>query len=290
MKEIKLGTTEFIEAGGGNDDPYIIGSFGGEGTGKTRLPLTGPELIGFLPLERKSFATLDKDSRELGKRVIFPKDHDRLITNPRKANLISAPANNSEKAKEEANNKLRQYYRDYANRIYDAAYGLLEHPDVRMVVIDTFTQMCSIIDSALYGFEDKFIRVQGQLYKDRREYRQEIIDFLNSLATYRKHVFLLHRQKDEYGKSGPTGRKVWEGFAFLGHYTNLIIHHEANPKWNPEAKDEEKSWHFALSIRTCQKNPMVEGPDGYRFLKDEMITFAGLVLEVDPDADVDELM
>ena len=248
MKEIKLGGTEFTSQSSAKLGYYIIGSFGGEGTGKTRFPITGPEVIGFVPLERKSYATIEKDAAELGKVVWKPKDPERLIVNPRKANLLSVPSNQTEKAKDEANNKLRAYYRDYVNRCYDATYAMLEHPDVRMVVIDTFTQFVSIIDSAIYGFEDKFIKVEGKLYKDRREYNQEIIDFLNSLSNYQKHVFLLHRHRDEYNKSGPTGRKIWEGFKFLGNYCNILIHHESNPKWDPDNEDESRQWHFALEL------------------------------------------
>jgi hypothetical protein len=288
MKEIKLGDVKFTNTVD-VEDFYIILSFGPEGSGKTRLPLTGPEIIGYIPLERKSYATLEKDSRELGKKILLPKDPEELITNPRKAGMLSAPEKDTEKAKEEANDRVRKYYRDYVNKIMDAVYAMLEYDEVRLVVIDTFTKLCTIIDSALYGFQDKFIRVQGQLYKDRREYRQEVIDFMNSLSVYHKHIILTHTQKDEYKNNKPW-RKTWDGFPQLAHYCKIVVHQETNPKWNPGSNIEEQQWHYALSVRTCQDNPLLEGPDGKRFLKDDEISFPALILAVNENADVDELM
>jgi hypothetical protein len=286
MKEVNLGGTQFTTTAQA-EDFYIVLSFGPEGGGKTRFPITGPEVIGYIPFERKTYSTLRKDGEALGKTIWMPKDPESLIVNPRKAKLLSVPKSASEKERETANMAIRKYYREYVDRAMDAIYAMLEHPDVNLVCIDTFTQMCSIIDSALYGFEDKFIKVEGKLYKDRREYRQEIIDFMNSLSNYKKHVILIHRQKDEYGKNGPTGRKTWEGFAQLGHYCKIIIHHETNPKWNPEANDESRSWHYALNVRTCQDQPYLEGPAGYRFLKDDEIGFPQLIMNVNPDVDIE---
>jgi hypothetical protein len=290
-KKIDLGcSTEFTTNDNSNSNYFVIGTFGAEGTGKTKFPITGPEVIGFIPLERKSYPTIDAASKELDKVVWRPKDPEKLITNPRKANMLAAPKDNTEKSKDEANDKLRAYYRDILNRINDSIYAMLEHDDIRTVVIDTFTQYISIVDSALYGFQDKFIKVQGQLYKDRREFNQEIIDLLNSFHTYNKNVILINRQKDEYNDKGPTGRKVWEGFKFLGNYCNMILHHESNPKWNPNINnDPNRSWHFALSVRTCQQACHLEGPEGYRFLKDDEITIPMLLTTVNPEIDPDAI-
>lgn len=289
MKELKLGNVQFTTVAQ-SEDYYIILSFGPEGGGKSRFPMTGPEIIGYIPLERKTYATLRKDAPELGKKILLPKDPEELITNPRKARLLcNLPSDATEKQREEANVEVRKYYREYVNKIMDATYAMLEHADVRLVVIDTMTKLCTIIDSSLYGFVDKFVKVEGKLYKDRREYRQEVIDFMNSLSTYEKHVILTHTQKDEYNKAGPTGRKVWDGFPALAHYCKIVVEQESNPKWNPRSEENEKNWHYALSVRTCQDQPTLEGPDGRRFLKDEDITFGNLIMAVNPEADPKEL-
>jgi hypothetical protein len=290
MKEIKLGKVQFTESLDSNETPWIIGLFGREGSGKTRLPITGPEVIGYIPLEKKSYKTISDVGKELGKRVIVPKNSEQFIINSRKANMLSVYEGTSEKAKGEANNKLKAYYREYADRIYDATYAMLEHGEIRTVVIDTFTQMCGILESANYGFEDKMIRIESQVYKDKRDYRQEVIDFLNSLPGYNKTVWLLHRERAEYAHGKDTGRKVHEGFQFLGNYTNLLLHAESNPKWNPNSEDEDKSWHWALSCRTVQANPTLEGPDGYRMLKDDEISFSNLIMAIDPNVDMDTLI
>ena len=77
MNVIKLGNIEF-DGELTNTDPYIIGVFGAEGTGKTRFALTGPEVVGCVPLEIKSYKTISEVSRELGKRVFKPKDPQSL--------------------------------------------------------------------------------------------------------------------------------------------------------------------------------------------------------------------
>ena len=294
MKEIKLGNVQFTES---NDSstPYIIGTFGPEGSGKTRLPLTGPEVIGFIPLERKSYATIMKDAKELGRRVWQPKDPESLIVSMRKAKQLGtvkgeAKTQTAMEAEEnEANDRLRKYYRECADRIYDCTYAMLENTDIRTVVIDTFTQFCTIIDSACYGFKTKYIKIKSQTYQDRREYNQEIIDFLNSLASYKKHIILTHRQKDEY-KNDKVWRKTFDGFKYLGNYTNILAQMETNPNWNPNSDDESKLWHYALSVRTCQNNPQLEGEDYRRFLTDDNITFTNLILSVDPDTDPETLV
>ncbi len=292
MKAVNVGGVELTDQPQDSQDPYIIGTFGGEGTGKTQFPLTGPELVAVVPLERKSYFTIEKYERETGKRILRPKNPDVMIVNMRKATQLEmqVKAVKTEKDKETADLALRKYYRNYVERIKDVTYGLLEHSDVRLCCIDTFGQMCSLIDSALYGFSDKFIKVEGKLYKDRREYNQEIIDFLNSLSSYHKSIVLTHKMKDEYGKGGPTGRGTWEGFKFLGNHTNVICEFSSNKKWNPSSEDESKSWHWEMNVRTCQRNPQLEGPDGNPVLRDESISFAGLIMAIDPEADVSELM
>lgn len=289
MHEVKIGGVEFT--GSRSDtDPYIIAAFGYEGSGKTRFGLTGPEVIGVIALERKSYFTVQKDAIDMGKRVLLPKDPDAFIINPRIAHKLATPKTRMDKDKEEADRNLRQYYRDHVNRVKEATYGLLEHPDVRVVVIDTFGQLCTHVECAIHGFEKQFIKVEGKLYQDKRESNQEIIDFINSLSPFGKTVILVHKAKDEYSKAGPTGRSTWDGFKFLGNHTNVMVEFESNRKWNPNSENEDYQWHWRMNVRKCQKNPVLEGPDGNPLLMDEMIGYAGLITAIDPNADASELM
>lgn len=294
MKAIKLGNVEFTE-NVESSNPFIIGVFGPEGSGKTRLPLTGPDsfnVIGFVPLERKSYATIKKDAAILGKRVWTPKDPDTLIVNMRKASLLAAPDLANAKtdkaikdAEDDANDKVREYYRSKVDAIYGAVYAMLEHPEVDLVVIDTFTQFYGVVNCAHYGFKTKYMKIKDKTFQDHRECNQEIIDFLNSVPQYNKHVILTHRERDEYDNelNKATGRKVWEGFKYLGNYTNLLIHLESNPKWKSGSSDPTRKWHFAASIRTCQNNIDLEGDDGFRMLKDDDVTLETLLSMVDPE-------
>ena len=193
------------------------------------------------------------------------------------------------------NDVVKGYFRDHLNRVNDAMYALLDHGEVRVLCVDTFGQYTNHVKFATYGYEDKLIRVGGKLVKSFGEMNQELIDLLNSFSRYGKHVVLCHKPKDEYEGKGdaskPTGRLTWEGFKYLGNHTNVVIEHEVNPKWDPNSADEKKSgWHWRVNVRRCQRNPELEGPNGVGVLTDEMVTLAGLVSVIDPEADVGELL
>jgi len=302
VKETKIGNVQFTDDSDRvNSDPYIIANFGLEGGGKTRFPLTGPEVVAILPLERKSYFTIDKMAKEAGKRIFRPSNPDALIVNPRKVDMLVAEEESkcAKLGAEERQNRVQAvvkgYFRDHLNRVNDAMYALLDHADVRVLCVDTFGQYTSHVRLALYGYEDKLIRVAGKLVRSFGEMNQELIDLLNSFSRYGKHVVLCHKAKDEYEGRGDnskaTGKLTWEGFKYLGNHTNAVIEHEVNSKWDPNSSDEKKSgWHWRVNIRRCQRNPELEGPIGIGVLADEMITFAGLVQTIDPDADVSELM
>src|SRR5262252_1566 len=61
-----------------------MNAFGLDTSGKTRFPLTGPELIGYIPLDRKTRRTVEKASKETGKRFLIPKNDFIREVNPLK--------------------------------------------------------------------------------------------------------------------------------------------------------------------------------------------------------------
>lgn len=276
MKEVKIGGIEFDEDLG-NSDPYIIGSFGPEGTGKTRLPITGPELIGFIPLENKSYFTITKDATEMGKRVLKPKDPQALIVDPRKIYDYD-------------DDKLKKFYQDQVKRVTDTIYGMLAHPDVKVVVVDKFGQLSHWIEFAVNGMKGKFKKIKEQVIQDKSESNQEIIDLINSFSKFKKPVILTHACKDEFLNDKRSGRQTWDGFKFLGSHCNVILEHKTNIKWDPASDDEDKNWQFSVSVRKCQRNPSLEGPQGQNLLKDSDILLARLIQEIDPGADIEEWM
>lgn len=275
MREIKLGNVEF-DSNLDNSDPYIIGVFGAEGSGKTRFALTGPEVIGCVPLEMKSYKTITQVCSESGKTVFKPKDPMSLLVPLRKVNALNEQG-------------AREWYKKHVAKVNEVVYGMLEHPDVRIVMIDKFTTYVTWVEFAINGMSGKYIRIKDKVYVDKKESNQEIIDVINSWSQYKKPVVLTNSERAEYINDKDTGRTVWEGFKYLGSHTNLAVHLESNALWKPGSSDAGKSWHFRLNVRKAQGASHLEGPDGNPLLVDDMVSFGELIINIDPTADVESL-
>lgn len=272
---------EFTSEISTNIDPYIIGVFADEHSGKTRLPLTGPSGIGCVITEMKSYVTLDKDSKELGKRIFKPKDPMALIVSSRK---VSAMKNDVER---------QMFYQEHCKRFEDTTFGLLEHKDVNLVMIDKFTHYCVWKEFAINGIGENFVKIDGKLVQRKKEVIQAIIDFMNSLSQFGKPVVLTCASKPDYDvvdKEKKPLRDIWDcgSFYFLGSHTNLTVELQNNKQFDEEKKG--KGWKYRLNVRTCQKNPNLQGPDGQGLLEDDAIGLPQLIQAVDPDCDLEAWM
>src|SRR5262245_11062367 len=208
---MKFNEIEFTTDGRGNAGPYIIALFGEENVGKTRLPLTGPEVVGYVPLEMKTYATLEKDEREFGKRVLKPRDPTSLLVPKRKIDLM---ANDIERQK---------FYIQHVQKVKETTYAMLEHKDVKMVVIDKFTTFCVHQEYAINGLNPKLIPIAGIPRLPKSEVRQSIIDFVNCLSEFGKTVVLNCATKGDYDvvdKDGNPLRNTWDcgSFYMLGSH------------------------------------------------------------------------
>lgn len=280
MKEYKVGLDKSpitFDDGPIAEDNYIIASFGPEGSGKTKFYLSGPGPIGVVPLENKAFKTLSKDGQEMGKRIIKPRDPHALIVDPRKLY-----------GKDDA--ALKTFYTDQVERTVHTIFGLLDHKETVLVAVDKFGQLCRWIEFSVNGMSGKFKKIKDKVIQDKGESNQEIIDLLNAFSKYKKPIILTHACKDEFVNDNRSGRQTWEGFRFLGSHTNVLIEHRTNLKWDPNSDDEARSWQFSLSVRKCQRNPSLEGPEGQDMLKDGEVALPMLVQRIDPGADLDAWM
>ena len=275
MNVIKLGNIEF-DGELTNTDPYIIGVFGAEGTGKTRFALTGPEVIGCVPLEMKSYKTIAEVCGETGKKVFKPKDPMSLMVPIRKVEAMEDV-------------KAQAWYKEHLKKVNDVIYAMLEHSDVRTVMIDKFTTYCTWVQFAVNGMTGKkFMKVKDKVFQDNKELYQEIIDVMNSFSQYKKPVILLTAEKEEYANDKPTERKISDGFKYFGSHTNVLIHLENNKFWKP--KIAESKWKFRLNVRTCQGATHLEGPEGNPLLTDEEINYPNLIMAIDPNVNTDTLI
>lgn len=266
MQAIKIGNIEF-DGDLTNRDPYIIGVFGAEGTGKTRFGLTGPEVIGCVPLEMKSYKTISEVCAETGKRVFKPKDPNSLLVPIRRVDAM-----------EDA--QAQKFYNEHLKKVNDVIYAMLEHKDVRTVLIDKWTTYVTWVEFAVNGMAGKkYMKIKDKVYVDKKESNQRIIDMMNSFSAYGKTVILTNSEKNEYANDKETGRTIYEGFKYLGSHTNLLIHMESNKFWKPS--DADKKWKFRLNVRTAQGATHLEGPDGNPLLVDADISIMNLIFNIE---------
>lgn len=281
---IKVATKSKVKRG------KIIALFAEENCGKTRLCLTGKDQIGCCPLEMKAYPTLEKDAAELGKTIVVPEDPYELIVRLREVSALKTE------------HEQQLFYIKHVKKVQEYIYSLLEAKDVNTVMIDKFTTLCIWFEYMVNGMTEKYVKVEGKVYKARGELNQTISDFLNSLSQFGKTVILTNAIKPDYDvvdSQGKPTRNTWESFRYMGSHVNLVCEMVDNKQWDPvkgnspslaqELKDKH-NWHYGLSIRRCQDNPLMEGPQGQLLLKDESITLAQLIALTDEKADIEDYM
>lgn len=270
MQTVSIGNIKF-DSEITNHDPYIIGVFGAEGSGKTRFGLTGPEVIGCVPLEVKAYKTISETAAELGKRVFKPSDPNVLLVPNRKVDAMDDLS-------------AQKFFKEHVKKINDVIYGMLEHPDVRTILIDKFTTYVQYVRYAVHGMTGKKVRKIGErTFIDLSESNQAIIDVMNSLSAYGKTIVLTNSEKAEYVDDKDTGRKIYEGFKYLGSHTNVLVHTEKNPFWKAGSEVKSKAWKFRLNVRQAQGATHLEGPEGNPLLNDDEINITNLVYNIEGD-------
>lgn len=286
MKERKIGGIDVATSANGEAKGIVIGVFAAENCGKTKLALSGPGPVGFVPLELKAYPTIEKDGDGEGVEVVRPGDPAVLLVNQRKVNAMVDDKASTRVAKQQ------EYYARHVALVEEYTYGLLESDEIRLVCLDKFTTYCNWAKFAINGMAEKYTKIQGKVYIDNSEVNQHIIDFVNSLDKFGKPVLLNCASKPDYdgpkdGQGNPT-KRTWDGFKYLGSHANLVVELVRNDLWDPEKNGEKYDWHYKLNINRSQHRPELEGPDGMGLLKDEAISLPKLMKHVlgsafDPD-------
>lgn len=276
-------TFEFVDGVEPQPPRIIAASFGPWNTGKSRFGVTGPDVVGIVPIDRKTRRTVEKTIEELKaqgitRKVLLPTHDFVRAINP------MALATMSE-------DDTKKFYRSHVDGIKDMTWAMHAQPSVKLIVLDLFEAFVRDVRFAHYGRAKHVITIKGKQYQDYKDADAEVIDFINSLTS--KHLLMTCKERAEYVNDVRTNKLIWNagGFNYLGNYTNLVLEHELNPKWAPDAddptaakypEDEDRNWRFGLTITSSQDRLDLMGQ---RVLTDEGITFENLMAMLYPDMD-----
>lgn len=253
---------------------FVIGSHGLFSCGKSRLGVTGPSTTFILPLDPKTRRTVEKNMKEMGKK--FGKD----ILMPPEGFIEELSPMQASRLDKETSTK---HYRKRVEMCKEYLLAAHANPNVRLIVVDTATQLYEELCWASYGREGyKVKKIGDEPYKDKSEANQELVDLIKALRS--KPLLLIHRSKDEYvGKARKPIGLTFDGYKYIGNQCDVSIFHEANKEF--DADSDESNWRFALSVQACIDAVELQGPNGQRLLMDDMITLGGLMPRVFPDGD-----
>jgi len=248
------------------DHHLCIALHGLEGSGKTRFIATAPDPIGVVALDRKTRYTIAVVAEEFGKKVFMPTEDFIRHGDPIKLASMNEPT-------------AKKHYMDHVKRVMEACYLLRDHKDIKTVALDTGSQLWEDIMIAEYG------RNQRVLPRDRGPVNQMMIDFLNAMTG--KHFIITHKAKELWKNDKPTGQYGPSGFGHVGYHATVMCEMKSNEKFGSEKKGVPE-WQFAMSVKKCQANALLQGEDGLDLLTepsddpDYDITFKNLAKMVYP--------
>lgn len=280
MKEIQLKTPSgksmaFTDGSDNQEQNLIVICWGVDHSGKSRLGATGPEVAGYVPLDRKTRAIADKTAKSEGRRILMPKN-DFVVDSFKGIRSGHGPEEKADLEVSKLTEATKKQYRGLIDSIKECAYTLYDSSDVKLIEIDLFGQFYEWMKYAYYGRTGSVVKkvTGGKMYKDTSDADQEVIDFVNSLSG--KHLILTHKSTGEYVNNQATGNEVWKGFKHLGHSANLQIQMRLNKQFDPNSDKPDRQWHWGLDIIKSLHKPELEGEAGQLILCDDMINFDAL--------------
>jgi hypothetical protein len=243
------------------DRKLVVGSHGGERTGKSHFSATAPDPIGVIPLDRNTRWTMGKVAKEYGKVIVFPK---------------------KDFIRQDATEMLRmkKYYRKHVNGIKEALYSLYDSDKIKTVVIDTGTQLWEDIMFAHFG------RYHRVMPRDRGVPNQEMADLLTACP---HHMVVTHRSAEIWKADKGTGKYKCGGFPHIGYYCNVMIEHGKERVRGEDGKiDRDQKPQFVARVSDCTANPELVGDDDDSTLVGMECDFSVLGTRVYPGTKVRE--
>lgn len=245
----------------GAPDKLFVGAFGRPGTGKTRLMATAPGL-GVIPLQRKTRPTIEQVLRDLypDRKVWWPRDADALYKykNPVEMSMMDVA-------------ESKTFYRALVDKVKQACWSLLDHPDVKTIGIDSGYTLYQMIVAAHYGRSTRFSAEKTAWEPPNSEMRA----LLESLQT--KHLVFTTEAKEAYEGKNALGYDDPAGYKQLGYECNALV--------ETRFSVQDGFW---TNIRMCQDRAALQGEAGQMLLSGDLCEFKYLAKELRPDSEIED--
>lgn len=293
------GQIKLVEAAMDYQEPLVISTYGGPGSGKSRLAGTAPGAIGLIPTERKSRQTVLRTAAEFGRKVIVPEIDLIRTDNPMLLGMMaqSCVVVGDDKHKNWTPGQIqdemqrlsalikldsarpsccqRHYFRWHVQRVKSVAFRMADDPSIRTIVIDTFGALVDDISYANYGITG-VIDPKEFGFAPREDMNKEVREFLNCIS--HKNLVLTHHSSDVWKDGKPTNQtKPMSAFSKIGHYTSVMLEQVRNDKVAGDGAGR-----YVCRVKDCQANASIIGLD---LLMDEDVSFATLAQQVYPESD-----
>lgn len=239
----------------------IISSQGDHREGKSQFALTAPGPIACFPF--------DNNTMELVRKWL---PYKRILVPPDSLDYTLATQQEEWMPIWE---KLESYWLDAVNS-----------PSIRTIMADTGTEMYELCRLAMFG---KLEQVPAHFYNKVYARFKRLIDL-----TYRtdKNVIFIHRQKDEYEKSGKKGEGVRTGRRILNGYNDVpfkvqvtLLHWRTSEEYDASTGigvDEANGLlGFGFTVLTCTQRADLAG----KYLAEPGNTWAALGSLAYPETD-----
>lgn len=154
-------------------------------------------------------------------------------------------------------------------------YAACDDPDVRTVVLDTFTEARNLALLGLYG---RTTQVQPFMYGPANALVRSMVKYAGSTD---KNFVFTHQMKAEYDGDRATGRLIRNGIDATAYFAqvNCALSREKNIVDGKEVPGD-----FVLKVTDCGQNGSLAGGE----LRNELIEFKYLASMVYPDTSPEE--
>jgi hypothetical protein len=286
MKETTINIPGFTADTTPLDKP-MLGVFGAENAGKSRVGCTAPcddGLIAFLALDkncRRGIELYKAESPERASRIIVNTEEWMKANNWVKVALLDSQIEAELK-------QIKAIYAEAVKKVFDSTMKLVENKNIESIVVDDCSQLFDWIMFSHFGRRNQIESFQ------RGAPNQDMIDFITALST--KNSVLIHRGAEVWVDTGevdnkgrakqkPSGKLKPEGFGKLGKFMTAVVELTVERgKVYGKTEEETLGKKYRCRVQSCKGNTLLEGCDlgeeDYGGVKGRDITWDGIMMAI----------